>query len=194
MTPALAAAYSVLLEKMLDTIDAVDRATAAALTDVGAPQSPPHPSVPASPDKGTDPQRVRRHKEELGGAVDWLRRPRQSDGSPDRPDRSCTRGGSILAPDVNAFDVANGDNDSYVTVNRHSYGSTTVTDAAAGFGMHTDDTVLVGSPGTDMARSAADLHLLDGGHVQKTSRQRRRTLSRTSAVSRFRSHPCFGGL
>ena len=74
-------------------------------------------------------------------------------------------GGSLLAPDVNAFDVTNGDKDSHVTVIGHSYGSTTVADAAAGFGMRTDDVVLVGSPGTDLAKSAADFHLSEGGHV-----------------------------
>ena len=75
------------------------------------------------------------------------------------------QGGSLLAPDVNAFDVTNGDKDSHVTVIGHSYGSTTVADAAAGFGMRTDDVVLVGSPGTDLAKSAADFHLSQGGHV-----------------------------
>jgi Alpha/beta hydrolase len=47
----------------------------------------------------------------------------------------------------------------------HSYGSTTVADAAAGYGMRTDDVVLVGSPGTDMAKSAADFHLPGDGRV-----------------------------
>jgi pimeloyl-ACP methyl ester carboxylesterase len=75
------------------------------------------------------------------------------------------QGGSLLASDVNAFDITNGDKDSHVTVVGHSYGSTTVADAAAGFGMRTDDVVLVGSPGTDLAKSAADFHLPDGGHL-----------------------------
>lgn len=75
------------------------------------------------------------------------------------------QGGSVLAHDVNAFDVTNGGKDSHVTVVGHSYGSTTVADAAAGFGMHTDDVVLVGSPGTDLAKSAADFHLPDGGNL-----------------------------
>jgi pimeloyl-ACP methyl ester carboxylesterase len=74
-------------------------------------------------------------------------------------------GGSLLAPDVNAFDVTNGDKDSHVTVIGHSYGSTTVADAAAAFGMRTDDVVLVGSPGTDLAKRAADFHLPEGGHL-----------------------------
>jgi len=74
-------------------------------------------------------------------------------------------GGSMLASDVKAFDVTNGDNDSHVTVIGHSYGSTTVADAAAGYGMRADDVVLVGSPGTDLAKSTADFHLAEGGHV-----------------------------
>jgi hypothetical protein len=75
------------------------------------------------------------------------------------------QGGSMLASDVKAFDVTNGTKDSHVTVIGHSYGSTTVADAAAGFGMRTDDVVLIGSPGTDLAKSAADFRLSDGGHV-----------------------------
>jgi hypothetical protein len=75
------------------------------------------------------------------------------------------QGGSLLAPDVNAFDVTNGDKDSHVSVIGHSYGSMTVADAAAGCGMRADDVVLVGSPGTDLARSAADFHLPEGGHL-----------------------------
>ncbi|MET0995697.1 MAG: alpha/beta hydrolase, partial [Mycobacterium sp.] len=73
-------------------------------------------------------------------------------------------GGSLLASDVNALEVTN-KGDSHVTVIGHSYGSTTVADAAAGYGMHADDVVLIGSPGTDLAHSAADFHLPEGGHV-----------------------------
>jgi hypothetical protein len=51
-----------------------------------------------------------------------------------------------------------------VTVIGHSYGSTTVADAFARSGMHANDAVLLGCPGTDYARSASDFHL-DGGHV-----------------------------
>jgi hypothetical protein len=51
-----------------------------------------------------------------------------------------------------------------VTVIGHSYGSTTVADAFAASGMHANDAVLLGCPGTDLARSAADFHL-DGGNV-----------------------------
>ena len=45
----------------------------------------------------------------------------------------------------------------------HSYGSTTVADAFAGSGMRANDAVLIGSPGTDLARSAADFHRGGGG-------------------------------
>jgi WXG100 family type VII secretion target len=74
------------------------------------------------------------------------------------------QGGQLLASDVNALAATN-KGDSHVTVIGHSYGSTTVADAAAGYGMHTDDVVLIGSPGTDMAKSAADFHLPENGHV-----------------------------
>ena len=73
-------------------------------------------------------------------------------------------GGAILAADINALNVTH-HSPAHVTVVGHSYGSTTVADAAAGYGMHADDVVLVGSPGTDMARTASDFHLPDGGHV-----------------------------
>jgi pimeloyl-ACP methyl ester carboxylesterase len=72
-------------------------------------------------------------------------------------------GGSVLASDVNAL-AATHQGPSHVTVIGHSYGSTTVADAAAGSGMRANDVVLVGSPGTDLAHSAADFHL-QGGHV-----------------------------
>ncbi|CQD11615.1 alpha/beta hydrolase [Mycolicibacterium conceptionense] len=73
-------------------------------------------------------------------------------------------GGALLSSDVNALSVTN-HGDSHVTVIGHSYGSTTVADAAAGYGMRVDDVVLIGSPGTDLAKSAADFHLPDNGHV-----------------------------
>jgi pimeloyl-ACP methyl ester carboxylesterase len=331
MTPALAAAYTALLKKLLDTFDAVDRATASALANAGLPQGPPHPSAPIIPGKGTDPNEVQRwwdsltdaerqrladeqperignlngipvtvrdyanrkvlhqdldrvrraaadagvpaaavladpgkygltqtdvtryrnaehiqrgieanaetdangvpknpvflhtyEPEEFGGqgrAALAIGNPDEADNTtvvvpgtgnsiPDRyfqrpdglnvyketqnaaPDKKTSvvlwmgydapdsptdmriaqtdlarEGGSMLAPDVNAFDVTNGDKDSHVTVIGHSYGSTTVADAAAGYGMRTDDVVLVGSPGTDLAKSAADFHLPEGGHV-----------------------------
>lgn len=74
-------------------------------------------------------------------------------------------GGGLLAGDVNALAVTHQGGASHVTVMGHSYGSTTVADAAAGSGMHANDIVLVGCPGTDLANSAADFHLPDGGHV-----------------------------
>jgi len=74
-------------------------------------------------------------------------------------------GGQALAGDVNAMAVTHQGAPTHMTVVGHSYGSTTVSDAAAGFGMHADDVVLVGSPGTDMAHSASDFHLNPGGHL-----------------------------
>ncbi|MBV9599258.1 MAG: hypothetical protein JOZ87_20635 [Chloroflexi bacterium] len=74
-------------------------------------------------------------------------------------------GGRALAADVNAFAVTHNGAPTHMTVVGHSYGSTTVADAAAGFGMHVDDVVLVGSPGTDLAHSAADFRLSPTGHL-----------------------------
>jgi uncharacterized protein YukE len=73
-------------------------------------------------------------------------------------------GGNLLANDVNALDVTN-HGDSHVTVIGHSYGSTTVADACAGYDMRADDVVLIGSPGTDLARTAGDFGLPPGGEV-----------------------------
>lgn len=73
-------------------------------------------------------------------------------------------GGGLLAADVNSLGATH-QGASHVTVMGHSYGSTTVADAAAGSGMHANDVVLVGCPGTDLAHSAADFHLAEGGHV-----------------------------
>ncbi|MDX1883349.1 alpha/beta hydrolase [Mycolicibacterium sp. 120270] len=74
------------------------------------------------------------------------------------------QGGDLLAADVNGLWVTHHDPQQHVTVIGHSYGSTTVADAFAGSGMHANDAVLLGCPGTDLARSAADFHL-DGGKV-----------------------------
>lgn len=75
-------------------------------------------------------------------------------------------GAQLLAPDVNALDVTHeGNNPAHTTVIGHSYGSTTVADAAAGYGMRADDIVLVGCPGTDLANSAADFHLPPDGNL-----------------------------
>ncbi|WP_123027622.1 alpha/beta hydrolase [Mycolicibacterium stellerae] len=73
-------------------------------------------------------------------------------------------GGSVLAADVNGLWTTHQDPQQHVTVIGHSYGSTTVADAFAQSGMHANDAVLIGCPGTDLARSAADFHL-DGGNV-----------------------------
>jgi predicted nucleic acid-binding Zn ribbon protein len=73
-------------------------------------------------------------------------------------------GAGLLAADVNGLGATH-DGASHVTVIGHSYGSTTVADAAAGFGMHANDVVLVGCPGTDLAHGAGDFHLAEGGHV-----------------------------
>lgn len=73
-------------------------------------------------------------------------------------------GGALLAADVGAL-ATTSTGDSHVTAVGHSYGSTTVADAAAGYGMRADDIVLIGSPGTDMAGSADDFNLPVGGQV-----------------------------
>jgi pimeloyl-ACP methyl ester carboxylesterase len=76
------------------------------------------------------------------------------------------RGGAqVLAADVNALAVTHEGAPTHMTVVGHSYGSTLVADAAAAYGMHANDVVLVGSPGTDLARSSADFHLPQGGHL-----------------------------
>ncbi|HEX7322043.1 MAG TPA: alpha/beta hydrolase [Mycobacterium sp.] len=74
-------------------------------------------------------------------------------------------GGRELAADVNALAVTHQGAPSHVTAVGHSYGSTTVADAAAGYGMRIDDVILLGCPGTDLAHSAADFHLPAGGHL-----------------------------
>ena len=93
------------------------------------------------------------------------------DGFTDRrvanPDLART-GGDLLAADVNDLWTTHQDSQQHVTVIGHSYGPTTVADAFAGSNMHANDAVLLGCPGTDLARSAADFHL-DGGHVYVAS-------------------------
>ena len=73
-------------------------------------------------------------------------------------------GGDLLAADVNGLQTTHQDPQQHMTVIGHSYGSTTVADAFAHSGMHANDAVLLGCPGTDLAGSAADFHV-DGGHV-----------------------------
>lgn len=73
------------------------------------------------------------------------------------------QGGGLLAADVNGLAVTHdGPVPAHVTVIGHSYGATTVADAFANSGMHADDAVLIGCPGTDLAHSAADLRLRGG--------------------------------
>jgi hypothetical protein len=74
-------------------------------------------------------------------------------------------GGQLLAADVNALAVTHQGAPTHMTVVGHSYGSTVVSDAATAYGMRTNDVVLLGSPGTDRAHSAADFHLPPGGHL-----------------------------
>lgn len=74
-------------------------------------------------------------------------------------------GAALLAADVNALGATHQGAPTHLTVIGHSYGSTTVADAAAGYGMRADDVVLIGSPGTDLAHSAADFHLPPNGHL-----------------------------
>ncbi|MDG3016230.1 alpha/beta hydrolase [Speluncibacter jeojiensis] len=72
------------------------------------------------------------------------------------------RGGALLAADVNGLEATHVGAGAHVTVIGHSYGATTVADAAAADGMRTHDVVLVGCPGTDLARGAGDFHLTGG--------------------------------
>lgn len=73
------------------------------------------------------------------------------------------QGAALLASDVNGLAVTHR-GPSHVTVLGHSYGSTTVADAFATNGMRANDAVLIGCPGTDLARSADDFHV-NGGKV-----------------------------
>lgn len=92
--------------------------------------------------------------------------------APDRPSDAqristphlARAGGAALARDVNGLWATHLGGDQHVTALGHSYGSTTVADAFAVHGMRANDAVLLGCPGTDAAKSAADFHL-DGGHV-----------------------------
>ncbi|MGK2867428.1 MAG: alpha/beta hydrolase [Mycobacterium sp.] len=74
-------------------------------------------------------------------------------------------GGDLLAADVNGLAATHEGVPSNLTVVGHSYGATVVADAFAGSGMQADNAVLIGSPGTDLALSAADFHLSEGGQV-----------------------------
>lgn len=96
--------------------------------------------------------------------VQWMGYDAPSDQAVAEPNMA-RNGAQLLAPDVNALAVTHDANPSHTTVIGHSYGSTTVADAAAGYGMRADDVVLVGCPGTDLATSAADFHLPPDGHL-----------------------------
>jgi pimeloyl-ACP methyl ester carboxylesterase len=85
---------------------------------------------------------------------------------PDLREPNMARAGArALAADVNALAITHEGAPRHMTVVGHSYGSTVVSDAAAAHGMHTNDVVLLGSPGTDLAHSAADFHFSPGGHL-----------------------------
>jgi Alpha/beta hydrolase len=74
-------------------------------------------------------------------------------------------GGALLAQDVNGLWTTHSEVSApHLTVLGHSYGATTVADAFAGSRMQANDAILLGSPGTDVARSADDFHV-DGGEV-----------------------------
>ena len=68
------------------------------------------------------------------------------------------QGGALLAADVNGLSATH-HGAAHVTVLGHSYGATTMADAFVANGMRADDAVLIGCPGTDLAASAADLHV-----------------------------------
>jgi Alpha/beta hydrolase len=73
--------------------------------------------------------------------------------------------GPLLAADVNGLAATHdGPTPRHVTVLGYSYGATTVADAFTHSGMRANDAVLIGCPGTDLARGAADFHL-GGGKV-----------------------------
>lgn len=75
------------------------------------------------------------------------------------------RGGAqSLALDVDALAATHLGGSGHLTVLGHSYGSTTVADAAT-LGMPATDVVLLGCPGTDLAHSTSDFHLAAGGAV-----------------------------
>lgn len=91
-------------------------------------------------------------------APDGFLDPRVSEPGPAR------QGGELLARDVNGLWVTHDTTPQHVTVIGHSYGATTVADACARSHLHANDAILLGCPGTDLARNAADFHL-DGGRV-----------------------------
>jgi WXG100 family type VII secretion target len=97
--------------------------------------------------------------------VQWMGYDAPNDQAVAEPNMA-RNGAQILAADVNSLSATHDPAvASHTTVIGHSYGSTTVSDAAAGYGMHADDVVLIGCPGTDLAQSAADFHLPPNGHL-----------------------------
>jgi hypothetical protein len=71
--------------------------------------------------------------------------------------------GPLLAADVNGLAATHdGSTPRHVTVLGYSYGATTVADAFTHSAMRANDAVLIGCPGTDLARGAADFHLSGG--------------------------------
>ena len=79
-------------------------------------------------------------------------------------ENAAVHGASLLAAAVAGLRATHDGSPSHLTVIAHSYGSTTASDACVLDGMRPDDLVLIGSPGTGHAHSAADLGL-PPGHV-----------------------------
>lgn len=75
------------------------------------------------------------------------------------PEQMADEGGELLAADFAAFETSRGPITPLTTVIGHSYGSTTVSYAAAEDGMRPDNIVLIGSPGAGPADDASDLGL-----------------------------------
>ncbi|BBX73272.1 hypothetical protein H7H78_05040 [Mycobacterium shinjukuense] len=103
-------------------------------------------------------------------------------------------GAHALAQDVNGLWETHLGGGQHVTVLGHSYGSTTVADAFALGGMHANDAVLLGCPGTDLARSAASFHL-DGGrvYVGAASTDPISMLGQSDGLSRYVNRDNIGG-
>ncbi|WP_319450542.1 MULTISPECIES: alpha/beta hydrolase [unclassified Mycobacterium] len=95
--------------------------------------------------------------------VQWMGYDAPNDQAVAEPNMA-RNGAHLLVSDVNGLAVTHDGSPSHTTVIGHSYGSTTVSDAAY-YGMHADDVVLIGCPGTDLAQSAADFHLPPDGHL-----------------------------
>lgn len=79
-------------------------------------------------------------------------------------ENAAKHGAVLLAAAVAGLRATHDPGASHLTVIAHSYGSTTAADACVLDGMRPDDLVLIGSPGTGHAHTAADLGL-PPGHV-----------------------------